>query len=128
VVAVPVLEAPASGETRKNPVNFRWSGRLTEGQSYVLEAWHVETSHRIEVLTQANEYEADLPAERFGMWRWRVGVIAGDTLAAQSREREFWFNPLPGVEGEPEATPVPTNRVEGEPEATPVPTNPPPDR
>jgi serine/threonine protein kinase len=93
----PQLTQPAMGSQSKNPVNFSWQGNLGTGQSYLLQAWHVETAHMVEATTQNASHQADVPAEKIGMWRWHVYVVQGGNIMAKSPDWEFWFNPVPGA-------------------------------
>ena len=93
------LISPAAGNQMKNPLSFSWNGALASGQTYLLRAWHVETAHLLQTRTSSTSYQSDVPADKIGAWRWHVAIVAGDTVVQQSADSEFWFNPMPGVEG-----------------------------
>jgi hypothetical protein len=105
------LVAPVGGEV-KNPITFSWQGALGSGQAYMLAAVHSESGTVVqsEPLSEAS-WTTDLPADKFGEWRWRAAVISGGVEVATSDWVTFIFNPLPGVgpggPGGPPATNTP---------------------
>jgi len=105
----PELTAPAQGMEYSNPVTFRWIGSLGAGQAYQVTAYHPGSDHTIQSeLLMTQEWTTDLPAERFGEWRWRVSVVQGGKMVTTSYEWMFWFNPFPGTKQPPPKTPQPT--------------------
>lgn len=88
----PIL--PVSGGTYKNPLTFEWRGALQKGQAYQIKLYHIESGHTIssEPLTDPS-WVADLPADKYGGWRWQVLVIQDGGLVGVSQEWIFWFNP-----------------------------------
>jgi hypothetical protein len=54
-------------------------------------------------------WTADLPADKYGEWRWTVSVVQGGRAVTTSSEWMFWFNPFPGggKPGEPTPTEPP---------------------
>jgi serine/threonine protein kinase len=94
------LTAPAQGGEFKSPITFQWRGSLSAGQSYQVTARHPESSYVIqsELLTNPS-WTADLPAERYGEWRWAVSVMQGGSAVTTSDEQMFWFNPGGGGGG-----------------------------
>jgi hypothetical protein len=43
---------------------------------------------------KAEQWEPDLPAERFGEWRWQVSVVSEGKVLVSSDEQMFWFDPF----------------------------------
>jgi serine/threonine protein phosphatase PrpC len=88
----PIL--PVSGATYKNPVAFEWRGSLQKDQTYQIRLYHIESEHTIssEPLTDPS-WVADLPADKYGGWRWQVLVIQDGKIVGASQEWMFWFNP-----------------------------------
>jgi serine/threonine protein kinase len=106
--------APAQGRKHLNPITFEWRGSLSAGQAYSVTAWHVESGYVIpsELLT-SQSWTTDLPAERYGEWRWTVSVVQGGRTMATSSEWMFWFDPYPGSEKPPPTNlPPPTPKTE----------------
>lgn len=92
----PELVAPGQGTQSRSPVAFQWTGRLSPGQAYQVTAYHLETGYVVQsgpLTTQ--KWTADLPAERYGEWRWRVSVIGVGSELVTSSEWMFWFTPFP---------------------------------
>jgi hypothetical protein len=84
------------GEFR-SPVTFEWHGSLSAGQAYQVTTYHAETGHAIQSpLLSSSNWIADLPADRYGGWHWRVAVVQSGTAVTTSSEWMFWFNPHPG--------------------------------
>ncbi|MGC9336440.1 MAG: TIR domain-containing protein [Anaerolineae bacterium] len=108
----PELTAPSRGETYQSPVMFQWTGSLNAGQAYRVTAYHTESGHALQSGPVAAEsWAVDLPADKFGEWRWSVSVVQDGDIAAQSPEWTFWFDPHPGGGGGddqdgPQATPT----------------------
>ena len=111
----PELVAPAQGhECRgRGPVTFQWRGSLSAGQAYQVTAYHVESGYAVQsgLVTDQN-WIANLPAERYGEWRWTVSVVQGERTVATSSEWMFWFNPFPGGGQPPSTRPPPTPEKE----------------
>lgn len=100
-VSTVALIAPLPGEQSKNPVGFSWESSLRPDESYILRTWHVDSAHMVETRTKSTSVEVDVPAEKFGAWRWYLAIIgSSERILTQSLEREFWFNPVPGASGE----------------------------
>ena len=104
----PQLVSPVGGEHR-NPISFSWQGALLSGQSYRLVSVHSESGVVVQGdgLSSTN-WAADLPAENYGEWRWRVSVVSGGAEMTTSEWRTFIFNPLPGVGPGESDGPLPT--------------------
>ena len=101
--------APALGRTYRNPITFEWRGSLSTSRTYRVTAWHVGSGYVIQsgLLTDQG-WIVDLPAERYGEWRWTVSVTQGERAMATSPEWSFWFDPYPGGGArEPTNTPPP---------------------
>jgi hypothetical protein len=115
-IAQPEPLEPLLGRDYKNPVTFRWSGSLGWQQAYQVTAYHLVSGDSVqsELLTTP-EWSIDLPAERFGEWRWSVSVIGFGRILSTSPEWMFWFDPIPGPRN-PRPTPTST------PTQTPTPT------
>ena len=75
---------------------LRWEGELGPGQFFVVRLWYLglERARRSEPLT-TNCWNARLPAEWYGGWRWQVDVVQGTTVLVKSDEWDFWFDPFP---------------------------------
>jgi hypothetical protein len=101
--------APDLGRTYGNPISFEWRGSLSAGWTYLVTAWHVGSGYVIQSGLLADQgWTVDLPAERYGEWRWTVSVTQGERMMATSPEWSFWFNPYPGGGArEPTNTPPP---------------------
>jgi serine/threonine protein kinase len=115
LIVVPSLVAPQPGADLPTSAVFTWSGRLSAGQAYVVALTHVATQW---VLTSPplaqTTWSVELPAERYGEWRWRVTLTAGGVTLAQSAEAHFYLAPLSGQPGPsplitPSMTPLPTH-------------------
>jgi serine/threonine protein kinase len=106
--------APAQGRKHLNPITFEWRGSLSAGQAYSVTAWHVESGYVIpSELLASQSWTTDLPAERYGEWRWTVSVVQGGRTMATSSEWMFWFDPYPGSEKPPPTNlPPPTPKTE----------------
>ncbi len=93
----PQLLSPLGGGELQNPIVLSWQGSLGAGQSYRVIATHPESGATIQSdPLSAPGWMVDLPAERFGEWRWRVAVIGGGNEVASSEWGMLWFNPFPG--------------------------------
>ncbi|MCU0522383.1 MAG: serine/threonine protein kinase [Anaerolineae bacterium] len=105
----PQLAAPLGGE-HKNPVAFSWQGTLRSGQSYRVVAAHSASGTVVQGDgLSATSWATDLPADKFGEWRWRVAVVSGGNEAATSDWATFYFNPVPGAGDGGSDGPAPTN-------------------
>jgi hypothetical protein len=105
----PVPIEPVMGAIQRAAV-LRWQGRLEPGQFYVVRLWYLGADRvRESGPLRTDCWEAQLPAEWYGGWRWQVQVFQGTTLLAQSEERDFWFDPFPRPQ-----TPYPPVRPCGE--------------
>ncbi|MGC9350177.1 MAG: serine/threonine-protein kinase [Anaerolineae bacterium] len=101
----PVPLSPAGGQY-PNPIIFIWSGALNEGQSYRVVATHVESGRQVQSgSVQGSSWQADIPGDAFGEWRWQVQVLDGGESVAQSAPTTFFYNPFPA-----DPTPVPPTR------------------
>ena len=100
---VPEPVAPAQGLEYRSPLTFQWRGFLRAGQAYQVTARHTESGYVVqsELLTDQS-WVADLPAARFGEWRWTVSVVQSGRTLATSSEWMLWFNPFS------RSTPFPT--------------------
>ena len=73
---VPELIAPAQGLEYRSPLTFQWRGFLRAGQAYQVTARHTESGYVVQSgLLTDQSWAADLPAEKFGEWRWAVSVV-----------------------------------------------------
>jgi hypothetical protein len=109
-VTNPLPISPLPGREYKNPVTFSWDGMLYAGQSYRVLVRHVVSGDFVEsVALTSQNWTVDLPAQRFGEWRWDVAVVDANGIVASSPEQPFWFNPLPGTR-RPSPTPSTTPR------------------
>jgi hypothetical protein len=91
----PVPIGPVMGAIERAAV-FRWQGQLGPGQYYVVRLRYLGADWTRESgPLRTNCWDAELPAEWYGGWRWQVQVFQGTTLLAQSEERDFWFDPFP---------------------------------
>jgi hypothetical protein len=105
---VPQLALPLLGREYTNPITFRWHGALRADQYYQVTAVHQLTGYAIQSPALVSEgWQVDLPAERFGEWRWQVLVMSLGQVEARSPQWAFWFNPFPGTR-QPTSTPTPT--------------------
>lgn len=96
-VVTPVLMFPEQGQTYRSPITFQWRGGLGSGQFYLVRAWHAESGFAIESSSMwTTSWTADLPAEKFGDWRWNVSVLQNGRVVVTSAEGMFWFDPFPG--------------------------------
>jgi hypothetical protein len=110
IVTNPVPISPLPGREYKNPVTFSWNGTLYAGQSYRVLVRHVVSGDVVEsVALTSQDWTIDLPAIRFGEWRWDVAVVDATGIVVSSPEQSFWFNPLPGTR-RPSPTPSSTPR------------------
>jgi len=90
----PRLVAPEQGSTYGSPVTFQWQGSLRAGQTYQVTARHTLSDYVVQSGSVTGEsWTADLPAERYGEWRWTVSVVQGGSAVATSSEAIFWFDP-----------------------------------
>jgi serine/threonine protein kinase len=106
---VPTLAFPGYGMTYKSPIAFQWQGTLGEGQVYALRLWHLESGFSLSPPAVSGQtLSVDLPAERFGEWRWTVSVLQGETVLATSEEGMFWFDPGLGGARKDEGEPPPS--------------------
>jgi serine/threonine-protein kinase len=104
----PVPLSPAGGQY-PNPIVFLWSGSLGEGQSYQVVATHVESGRQVQSgPVQGSTWQADIPGDAFGEWRWQVQVLDGGEPVAQCAPVTFFYNPFPA-----DPTPVPPTRENG---------------
>ena len=79
---------------------FAWKGSLNAGQTYQVTAHLQGTDFALQSgLLTTTSWQVDIPAERFGEWRWTVSVIQGGQAVATSAEGMFWFNPHSGGGG-----------------------------
>ncbi len=107
-LTAPTLTFPGQGQTYKSPITFQWQGTLGEGQVYVVRLWHHESGFSLSPPAVSGQaLSVDLPAERYGEWRWTVSVLQGDSVLATSEEGMFWFDPSLGQRGD-SATPPPS--------------------
>jgi len=96
----PALTAPAQGGTYRNPIAFQWSGSLSTNQAYQVTLYHPGSDYVLQSeLLAAPSWSTNLPADRYGEWRWRVAVIQGGTAVTTSSEWMFWFDPGGGGGG-----------------------------
>ena len=117
----PVLTSPEQGRTYGSLITFQWEGTLFTGHTYLVRAWRSGSDFSIESPSlYTTSWTANLPAERYGEWRWNVSVLQGGSVIATSAEGMFWFAPFPDGHKEPEPgeEPIPT-------ETRPPPTLPP---
>ena len=106
----PTLTQPGYGMTYRSPVTFQWEGALEEGQTYAVRLGHHESGFSLSPSpVTAQTLSVDLPAERFGEWRWTVSVLHGDTVLATSDEGMFWFDPNLGARKDEDAPPSQTS-------------------
>jgi len=105
----PQLIAPAQGISTGSTVTFSWTGTLGGGQTYQVTAYTSGYTVQSEALT-VNAWTANLPAEHFGEWHWRVSVIQNGNAVETSPEWTFWLDPGfgSGGGGQEEPTPKPT--------------------
>jgi hypothetical protein len=109
VLVQPVPIEPVMGAIERVAI-FRWQGQLGPGQFYVVRLWYLGADRTRESgPLRTNCWDARLPAEWYGGWRWQVQIFQGTTLLAQSEERDFWFDPFPRPQ-----TPYPPVRPCGE--------------
>ena len=91
----PTLLWPPQGGTYRSPITFQWQGSLGTGQTYRVTVYQVASGYTQQSgLLTTPKWSTDLPAERFGEWRWRVAVIQNGVEVATSVEWMFWFNPF----------------------------------
>jgi len=95
LIASPTLLNPAPGARTRASV-LRWEGELGSGQFFLIRLQHLGNNQvwTSEALT-ITCWDPLLPVEWYGGWRWRVQVVQGDDVLAQSEERDFWFDPFP---------------------------------
>jgi len=92
--------APAQGGEYRSPITFQWGGSLGAGQAYQVTARHPGSGYAIQSgLLTDQSWTADLPADKYGEWRWVVAVVHGGKTLATSSEWMFWFNPSGGDGG-----------------------------
>ncbi len=102
----PRLLWPSQGRTYRSPITFQWQGSLGAGQTYQVTVYQVASGYTQQSgLLTTLSWTTNLPAERFGEWRWRVAVIQGGVEVATSIEWMLWFNPF--------ASPLPTPSPQG---------------
>jgi hypothetical protein len=92
----PTLLAPVPGG-KMRAVVLRWAGELRGDQFFRVRLQHLK-NHQVwqsGALT-APCWDAMLPVEWYGGWRWQVQIVQGDTVLAQSEEWDLWFDPFPG--------------------------------
>lgn len=123
--SAPQLLAPEQGSTQGTRVTFRWRGAIqraeTVWQAYQVTARHVESGAVIQSGPLGETtWTADLPAERFGEWRWSVAIIEGNQAVATSAQWMFWMAPHSGAPAQPPSEPPPS----GPTTPTPIPTVP----
>lgn len=104
--AAPVLVSPL-GLALENPVEFVWRGALAEGQAYRVVALHIASQTRVTSYELSEtSWQADLPVDRYGEWRWWVEVVRNGGVLVSSELGLFW---LQGIGGTPfETAEVPT--------------------
>jgi len=108
--AQPELMVPAQGGEYSNPITFEWSGSLSAGQAYQVTAYHLESAYTVQSeLLMTQNWITDLPAERFGEWRWTVSMVQGGQTVTTSSEWMFWFQPFPGTRQSPQPTDTPAS-------------------
>ena len=99
-VIQPVMVAPTQGGEYNNPITFQWSGSLSTGQTYQVTVYHPESQTVLQSELQTDpSWITDLPADKYGEWRWRVSVVQGGSALTTSSEWMFWFVPFPGGPG-----------------------------
>lgn len=94
-VEAPDLVQPSQGQTYKNPIVFAWVGALGSGQVFQVKARSIEKPDSVllsPALLEAS-WEAELPGEAYGEWRWLVMVVEDNVAVATSEERMFWLDP-----------------------------------
>ncbi len=91
----PILLHPMAG-VRTRAAVLRWTGELRPGQSFLVRLQHLGSNQiwTSGALTTSC-WDATLPVEWYGGWRWQVQIVQGDTVVAQSDEQDFWFDPFP---------------------------------
>jgi hypothetical protein len=95
-IVEPTLLDPMPGARTRASV-LRWEGELGTGQSFVVHLQHLENNQiRTSPALTTNCWEALLPVEWYGGWRWQVRVMQGDAILAQSEAWVFWLDPFPG--------------------------------
>jgi len=116
LLPTPELAEPAQGGVYQSPITFQWRGSPGTGQSYQVIAYHLVSGyvHQSGPLTSL-AWTTDLPAEKFGEWRWKVCVIRSGTTVATSAEGMFWFDPFPNKPTPPGPTVPPAPTTEGYP-------------
>jgi hypothetical protein len=91
------LLEPQSGVTYPNPITFRWSGTLSEGESFQVTAWHVKSGEQVQTSPMAElEWVHSLHKDLVGEWRWVVWVVKDGNVLATSEEWFFWLDPHQG--------------------------------
>jgi hypothetical protein len=79
----------------RNIVIFRWQAQLGPLQFYIVRLRHPESGWARESgALIGNCWDTTLPGNQFGEWRWRVLIVEGNRVVAQSEERHFWLDPF----------------------------------
>jgi hypothetical protein len=97
VIVEPTLLDPAQGDRTRAAI-LRWTGELGTGQSFIVCLQNMGNNQIWEsgALT-THCWDAMLPAEWYGGWKWQVRVMQGDYILAQSQEWIFWYDPFPSI-------------------------------
>jgi hypothetical protein len=108
-IVKPELLEPLPGVTCRNPVTFKWSGSLAPGLVHQVTAQHLASGYVIQSeRLLMDSWTVELPAERYGEWRWWVAVVSNQGVVAASVEWVFWFDPFPKTPTLPQP-PTPTS-------------------
>ncbi len=100
------LLAPDRGLGFKNPLRFAWAGQLQAGQQFQLIIRHEATGYEaVYPLGEQTGWEVDLPAAKAGQWLWRVRIVKGEQVIAESELWHFYFVPVEVSTSEPAPTP-----------------------
>lgn len=103
--SAPQLLSPARGLSFKNPLRFAWAGQLQPGQQFQLILWHEETGYEaVYPLGEDAGLQVDLPAAKVGQWLWRVRIVKGEQVIAESETWHFYFVPVEVSTTEPTPT------------------------
>ncbi len=92
----PTLISPGQGDTHygTDPVEFRWTGTLSSGQTFQVRARSSRTGFEVKSPPlSTTSWAAKLPEDSWGEWRWRVSVLWRGSELVTSDERLFWFQP-----------------------------------